>query len=139
MEPFATPSDVAARWSGYRDSDEDIAATLCEDASSILRAEFPDIDDRIANGSLDRARATQVVAGMVKRALIAPMDGVDSQSETVGPYSYSQKYANAMQNIFLVAPDRLLILGYRAKGMSMRFGNTTNQQGQVYQQHVDSW
>ena len=38
--------------------------------------------------------------------LLAPPDGITQQSETVGPYSQSQSYANPMGNVFLTAAER---------------------------------
>jgi hypothetical protein len=38
---------------------------------------------------------------MVKRAMIAPSDGITQQSEAMGPYSQSQSYANPLGNVFL--------------------------------------
>lgn len=120
-DPFATPADVAARWRPLTPAEEELAVTLVEDASAILRAKYPDVDARITTGDLAADNAVQVVAGMVKRALLAPADGVDSTSETVGPFSYSTRYANAMQALFTTVADDLLIRGYRPRAVSMRF------------------
>ncbi len=120
-DPFATPDDVAARWRPLTPAEETVAETLVGDASRTLRARFPGIDASIAAGTVDAEAAKQVVAGMVKRALIAPQEGVDSTSETVGPFSYSQRYSNALRNLFLTAADELLIEGYRPRARSIRY------------------
>lgn len=122
---FAEPDDVAARWRPLTPGEETVAETLCDDASNLIRARFPGIDDQVTSGQVDAAVLTQVVAGMVKRAMIAPADGLSSQSEGVGPYSRSQSYANPLGNVFLTAAEMTLIIGYRPAASSHRFGNTT--------------
>lgn len=119
--PFATADDVADRWRPLTDSEESIAETLVGDASRIMRARYVGIDDWITAGTLDPQAATQVAAGMVRRALIAPFEGVDQQTETAGPYSHSQHYLNAARNLFLTAVDDLLIRGYRPRARSIRY------------------
>jgi hypothetical protein len=68
---------------------------------------------------------TIVVANMVKRALINPDEGVTQESQSVGPYSHSQSYANPLRNLFLTDSDRLLIAGPTATASSAYFGNDT--------------
>lgn len=123
--PFATADDVAARWRPLTSAEETVAATLVADASALIRARFPGIDAQVANGGLDPQILTIVVSGMVKRALVAPADGVSQESEGIGPYSHSQSFANPMRNVFLSAADLTLILGYQPSGMSGTFANDT--------------
>lgn len=124
-DPFADSSDVAARWRPLTTDEEDTADVLCADASNVIRARFPGIDSQVAGGQVDAAVLTQVVAGMVKRAMIAPADGVTSQSESAGPFSRSQSFANPLGNVFLTAADLVLILGYQPAAVSARFTNST--------------
>lgn len=128
MADFATAADVAARWRPLTSAETAVATVLCADASAVIRARFPGID-----GQVDAAILTMIVAGMVKRALIAPEDGVSQESETTGPYSHSQSFANPMRNVFLTAADLVLILGYKPQGGTFRYGNTTTQCGDSYQ------
>lgn len=123
MDPFATSDDVAARWRPLTSVEQEQADTLVGDASVLLRSRYGDIDARIASGDLDAGAALVVVAGMVRRAMVgaAAGDGVTQSSETVGPFSHSQSYANPMGNLFLTAADDLLIRGYRPRAMSVRF------------------
>lgn len=127
MDPFATSDDVANRWRPLTPAEATVADTLVLDASSLIRARFPGIDSQAASGQLDPNVLTMVCAGMVKRALIAPAEGVSQSSETVGPYSQSQTFANPMRNVFLTAADEILILGYIPRGSSHRYGNTTTK------------
>jgi hypothetical protein len=121
--PFATADDVAARWRPLSSDEQDRADLLASDASALIRARYADVDARVASGDLDGQTVTIVVAGMVRRAMIgaAAGDGVTQSSETVGPFSHSQSYANPMGNLFLTAADDLLIRGYRPRAMSVQF------------------
>lgn len=123
--PFADPADVAARWRPLTAAEETVAAALCADSSALIRAQFPGIDDQVTTGAVDADVLTMVVAGMVKRALIAPDDGVSQESQTMGPYSSGRTFANPMRNVFLTAADTVLILGYRPAAVSARYTNTT--------------
>jgi hypothetical protein len=127
--PFATAEDVAARWRPLTPNELVIAATLVVDASALIRARFPGIDSQVTSGAVDPDVLTMVAAGMVKRALIAPEDGVTQQTEGAGPYSQGRTYANPMRNVFLTAADLVLIIGYQPGAASHRYGNTTTQQG----------
>lgn len=125
--PFATSADVAARWRPLTAAESTVADVLVGDASALIRQRFPGIDATIAAGNLDPDLVKMVVAGMVKRALIAPLDGVSQQAEGTGPYSHSETFANPMRNVFLTAADLVLIEGYKPKAGSHRFGNDTTQ------------
>jgi hypothetical protein len=127
-DPFATADDVAARWRPLTSAEEDQADVFAADASALIRARFPGID-----GQVDPAILTIVVAGMVKRAMIAPDDGVSQESETVGPYSRSQSFANPLRNVFLTAADLVLIEGYRPTGGTFGYGNTTTAVSESFQ------
>jgi hypothetical protein len=132
-EPFATASDVAARWRPLSPAEETVADTLVADASALIRARFPGIDGQVASGAVDADILAMVVAGMVKRALIAPEPGVSQESSGTGPYSHSQTFANPLQNVFLTAAELVLIQGYKAKGGTFQYGNTTTQVDESYQ------
>jgi hypothetical protein len=119
---LATLDDVSNRWRPLSDAETLKVETLLGDASALLRAEFPGIDTTIDSGGLDATIVASVVAQMVKRAMLAPSDGIQQESETAGPYSHSQQYANPMGNVFLTAAERTLILGRQPEAMSVQFG-----------------
>lgn len=125
-DPFADAGDVEARWRPLTSAETTVAETLVVDASALIRARFPGIDSQVTSGAVDPAVLTMVVAGMVKRALVAPEDGVTQQSETTGPFSQSQTFANPMRNVFLTAADLTLIIGYQPSASSHKFGNDTS-------------
>jgi hypothetical protein len=132
-QPFATATDVANRWRPLTDAEYAVAATLVSDASALIRQRFPGIDAQVTGGTVDPDILTMVVAGMVKRALIAPDDGVSQESETTGPYSHSQSFANPMRNVFITAAELVLIQGYKPKGGTFAYGNTTTATPLGYQ------
>lgn len=115
-EAFAEIGDVAARWRPLTPDEETVAWALLKDASALIRARFPGVESQVDSDVL-----VAVVAGMVKRALVAPNIGVSQESETAGPWSHSQSYANPMGNVFITTAERTLILGQRLKGMTVRF------------------
>jgi hypothetical protein len=129
MEPLATYEDVQDRWRPLAPDEINRCTVLLDDASALLRAEFPGIDQTIATGGLDAAVVVAVVANITKRAMLAPADGISQESETSGPYSHSQSYANPMGNVFLTQAERTLILGYRPKAASNTFANATIKNG----------
>jgi len=125
LPPFADSSDVEARWRPLTDQEITQADALAADASALIRARFPGIDSQTDSGQVDPNVLIAVVSGMVKRAMVAPADGIAQQSETVGPYSRSQTYANPLGNVFLTQADITLILGYQPAGQSVAFANDT--------------
>ncbi|NUR24988.1 MAG: hypothetical protein HOV83_03920 [Catenulispora sp.] len=122
---YATAQDVADRWRPLTSDETSVAAVLAADASAVIRARFPGIDGQVDSGAVDPDILKMVVAGMVKRALISPAEGVSQQSETAGPYSHSQTFANPMRNVYLTEADLVLILGYIPTGSSHNFANDT--------------
>ena len=118
-----TVQDVADRWRTLTPDEEKLAAALLGDASGIIRAQYPGIDATVDAGALPNANVAAVVAGMVKRAMIlGENEGVKSDTETVGPFSLSRQYQTAVSALGLTDTDRLLILGYRAAGVSVPYG-----------------
>lgn len=131
-QPYATADDVEARWRPLSDQERSRADVLGQDASSLIRARFPDIDSQVTTGAVDPNVLTLVAAGMVRRAMTAPSDGVSQQSETVGPFGRSQSFANPLGNVFITQADLTLILGYQPSGMSGRFTNATSRVENAY-------
>lgn len=117
MTPFATNDDLAARWRPLTDAEKARADVLIADASRMIRRLYPDVDSRIASGDLELEDLTAIVCAMVKRVMLAPanLDGVESRSQTTGPFSVSDKFSNPMGNMFLTA-DEKSILGGETEG-----------------------
>lgn len=88
MEPFAYPPDVAAIWRPLGEDEIGQVTARIAQASRLLRDEVPDVggfslDERIDNGSLERATVRDVVVGMVHRVMLNP-EGL--RQESTGPF-----------------------------------------------------
>lgn len=107
MADFATYQDVEARWRPLASAEEqDRVTVLLGDASDMIRTRFPDIDDRLASGLARTETLVRIAAGMVKRALlIGEHEGVESSSDTAGPFVRTQSYANPSGNLYLSSDD----------------------------------
>src|SRR5690349_11329851 len=103
-EPFATYADVEARWRPLTSAEQDVATTLVDDASAMVRSRWTDVDSRIASGALTAADVIRVVASMVKRAMLnIATEGVEQQSQNAGPFGLTQKFANPSGNLYFTA------------------------------------
>ena len=112
--PFATATDVAARWRTLTSEETDRANVLAADASDMIRSRWPDVDERVAAGTLSELSLTRVVANMVKRAMIVGNnEGLESHSEGAGPFNYSDKFTNPNANLYFTAEDVRLLTGKR--------------------------
>jgi hypothetical protein len=112
-EPFATVQDVEDRWRPLSDAEVIVTETLLDDASDLIRSRWSDVDARVTSGSLTTTAVRRVVVGMVKRAMTAgDVAGVESQSQTAGPFAFSTKFANPNGNLYLTADDVRLFDDY---------------------------
>lgn len=115
MTAFAVYTDVAARWRTLSATEQTQATVLLGDASAIVRSEAPAVDVRIAAGTLDADLVKAVVAGMVKRAMLASdVEGISAQQEIAGPFQRQQTFSNPLGNLYLTKQDKRLL------GMSAR-------------------
>lgn len=123
MTLLATPQDVADRWRSLSSDETSLAAALLGDASAIVRAQYPGIDAQLATDTDLASNVITVVAGMVKRAMIlGDNEGVRSETQGAGPFSFTRQYQSAANSLALNDNDQLLILGYRAAGQSIPYG-----------------
>lgn len=104
-ESFAKIWDLEARWRPLQASEVQRADVLLSDASAKVRRRFPTVDARITAGDLEAQEVAAVVAGMVRRAMTQPAEGVLSVSQGAGPFSQTQQYANPNGNLYLTAED----------------------------------
>lgn len=106
MFPFANRSAVAARWRTITAGEEATVDVLLEDASDMIRVRWPDIDDRVAAGSVDSKTLVRIVSAMVRRAMMnRGNDGVKQEQSTAGPFSGQVTYSNPDGNLYLTAQD----------------------------------
>lgn len=112
MADFAVWQDVQARWRLLTSVEQGVATTLLGDVSDLIRSRFPDVDARIANGSLTTASVKRIAAAAVKRAMISSdAEGLESRAQAAGPFSVSDKFANPNGNLYLTADDVRLLGG----------------------------
>ena len=112
-EPFATVDDLESRWRSLLLDEQARATVLLADASTLLRAEVPDVDARLTATppTLDIGVPTMIVCAMVKRAMLAgtDTDGIASNQQTVGPFTQSSTYANPLGNLYLAKNERRML------------------------------
>lgn len=110
--PFATHSDLAARWRTLTVAEQAQATVLLGDASNLILSECPSAnfvaDDDTAEQATRAATLKRIVCAMVKRAMIGggEMAGVSQQQQTAGPFSQNQSYANPMGDIYLTKAEK---------------------------------
>jgi hypothetical protein len=103
---YATVDDLEARWRPLSEAERARAAVLLGDASRHVRRRVPTLDDRLTAGSLDPFDVVAVVAGMVKRVLLAgDVEGITQASQTAGPFGEARTFANPMGNLYMTADD----------------------------------
>jgi hypothetical protein len=109
---FAVASDIEARWRPLTAAEVAVANTLLDDAADMIRNRWPDIDTRLEDGSVTYATVIRISVGMVRRAMInGDAEGIETQSQTTGPFSVSNKYANPNGNLYLSADDIRILDG----------------------------
>jgi hypothetical protein len=103
---YATVDDLEARWRPLSEAERARAQVLLGDASRHVRRRVPTLDDRLTSGELDPFDVVAVVAGMVKRVLLAgDTEGITQQSQTVGPFGEARTFSNPMGNLYMTADD----------------------------------
>lgn len=115
-QPFATSTELSARWRPLNQGETETAEQLLDDASQIIRERVPDVDARIEAGTMARNTLSRIVCAMVKRSMIGGGgDSLASQGQTAGPFALTQSYANPLGNLYL-GKDDLLALGVSRGG-----------------------
>lgn len=116
-EPFATADDLVARWRPLSESEQATAEALLADASAMIRAERPGIDELLAADppGMDPSLPRMVACAMVKRAMIGiDTGGASSVQQTAGPFSKSTSFANPAGDLYFTRQERQA-LGGRAQ------------------------
>lgn len=107
---YADVVDVEVRWRPLTERESIQADVLIGQASRMVRRLYPTTDARIAAGTLELEEVTDVVAGMVKRAMIGgDVEGVTQQNQTAGPFVRQVSFANPMGNLYFSAVDRQVL------------------------------
>ena len=109
---WTTPEDITDRWIGEdQPSDTDQLKVLIGDAEATLKAEFPDLPDRVDSGELAQPVVAMVVARMVIRILQNPA-GLRQTTESVGPFSTNMTFAGDTPGQFSLTDADRRVLGY---------------------------
>lgn len=83
-EPLATWQELQSSYRQLTEPEQQDATVLLQWASALLRSKCPDLDRRVAAGTLDPDLPRLVVCEMVKRAVRNP-EGL--RTDVTGPYS----------------------------------------------------
>ncbi|GAB3293009.1 Gp19/Gp15/Gp42 family protein [Pseudoclavibacter terrae] len=101
-QPFASVTDLEARWKTLTADERTRAAVLLGDASQLILDEVPRATDA------DPKTRQRIVCGIVKRAMSGPADGVGitSLQQGAGPFQATTQFANPTGDLYLTAADR---------------------------------
>lgn len=123
---YASVSDIMAIGRTMTAQEQEAATVLLEQASALLRLEAynvnKNIDAMIADPETgeDYALAVKaVVVAAVCRALDAvgnDSSGIETASETFGPYQYNYKYLNSGSQLYYLKSERKQLRLVRAAG-----------------------
>jgi hypothetical protein len=117
MEPFASATDLEARWKPLSADETARAGVLLAAASRMIRRTYRTVDARIAAGEINSEDVVDVVTAMVKRVMIrSDVEGLESRSETAGPWSYQDKFANPLGNMYMTADDKSVFASVNSGG-----------------------
>ena len=114
--PFATVSDLEARWPDMPPGSHEHAATLLEDASQFMLDVVP--------STVDARPGTRrrIVCAVVRRAMEAPSEGMSQMSFVTGPFNVSQSPSNPHGDFYLTRNEKHA-LGYgRQRAFSVVVG-----------------
>ena len=110
---YASIEDLRLHWPDLPDHLIAEAKQKLKEASTEIRALYPETDRRIKNGELSGDVVMLVTNRMVKRSLNRAdtdiPDGVTQFQSTVGPFAQSMSFSNADGNVYLSAADKRLL------------------------------
>lgn len=104
--PFATASDLEARWRELDAGESARALTLLEDASQLIIDEGFDVE------TISDRTLTRVVCAVVKRAMSIPGgDGITSLQQGAGPFQQTRQFSNPTGDLYLTKAERRALSG----------------------------
>ncbi|MDU1018173.1 MAG: Gp19/Gp15/Gp42 family protein [Clostridium perfringens] len=101
--PFATVSDLEARWRGLSEAEQGRAAVLLGDASALIRDTIP------GWGQVSNQTLLAICCAVVRRAMSVDVDlpdGVSSFNETAGPFTQQMSFANPTGDLYLTRAEK---------------------------------
>jgi hypothetical protein len=119
MATWTTFSDVIDRWVGTgAPTDETLVEALLADAETVIRSEFPRIQERIDGATLSVDTVRFVTARMVTRVLRNP-ENLSYHQQNTGPFGQARNFGNGT-DIWLTDDERkLLTPNARGKAFSV--------------------
>lgn len=117
--PYSTLQEFKEHWPKMPDDLTEEATQKLLEASIEVRAEYPDIEERLSADTLRREVVTLVVNRMAKRALSNPVEdyaGVQSATAQAGPLAQTFTFANPDGSVYMTKKDHRLLRGSRATG-----------------------
>src|SRR5690625_1813675 len=116
--PFATVSDLEARWPDMPPGSHEHAETLLEDASQFMLDVVP--------STVDARPGTRrrVVCAVVRRAMEAPSEGMSQMSFVTGPFNVSQSPSNPHGDFYLTRNEKRALGDGQQKAFSLSVGGS---------------
>lgn len=117
--PFATVTDLQARWPDLPPGSDEHAATLLEDASQFMLDLVPSTADA-SEGTRRR-----IVCAVVRRAIAASQDaGMSQMSVNAGPFNVSQSPSNPHGDFYLTRNEKRALGDGQQKAFSLSVGGS---------------
>lgn len=103
VAPFATVSDLEARWRTLSTAEKARATALIDDASALILDLSPDVEDWASATTLKA-----IVCAMVKRVMQGPadLDGVTQHQQAAGPFQQGVTFANPSGDLYLTKLEK---------------------------------
>jgi hypothetical protein len=119
MANWTIPSDVTSRWIGPNPpTDETLLEALIVDAETVILAEFPGIQARIDDETLNEDVVKLVTVRMVTRILRNPENATYLQ-QTTGPFGQARNFGDFV-DIWMTPEERTMIApAIRGKAFSV--------------------
>lgn len=105
--PFATLSELKARWPDFPVGADAHATVLLEDASQFILDTVP------AAGAASESTRRRIVCAVVRRSMpdAGGLDGVESYQESAGPFSQTFKPVNPSGDFYLTKAEKSALKG----------------------------
>lgn len=106
MVDLASLDDVENRYGPLSEAESVHAATLITQASAMVRAQVPTVDDRLLSGALSSALTTGAVADAVVRVLDNPRG---KSQESIDDFAFRRSDAVASGRLYIAVEDLILL------------------------------
>jgi hypothetical protein len=121
MTNWTYPQDIQDRWigEGFDDFDTELIEALILDAEIIIKSEYPLIQDRIDDNTLNIEVIKFVVARMVSRVLRNP-EGLSYVQQQTGPFAQAKNYNGGNVDMWITEQEKdMLAPNQRGKAKSI--------------------